>query len=173
MPPTHATNNSTIPPFNLSAPADTDIWYKPPTHKVFTAPTHPAPLPQYDLQSFQRAQLTFTLPPGDQLRQYDQAGLLLHLTKSGSDPPQEKWVKTGIEWYYGKPYVSTVGCNVWSDWSVVPLDGFTGNADQPSATIEARRENDPLGKSLWVYRLVRDAEGKEVERQPLREVCLL
>ncbi|KAF2276708.1 uncharacterized protein EI97DRAFT_397541, partial [Westerdykella ornata] len=161
---TYATKTTTVPPFNLSSPAGTDIWRKPPSRDVFSAPTHPAPLPKYPLSSFQRARLTFTLPSQSALRQYDQAGLLLHFTKPGQ---KDKWLKTGIEFYYGKPYISTVGTDQWSDWSVVPLQEA---GDRPSATVEARREKDALGKSLWVYQIVRDGEGKEVERQPLREV---
>ena len=41
---------------------------------------------------------------------------------------------------------------------------------RPGATIEARREQDVLGKSLWVYWVVRGEEGEEMERRPLREV---
>ncbi|KAF2689977.1 hypothetical protein K458DRAFT_439102 [Lentithecium fluviatile CBS 122367] len=166
----YATKNTTIAPFNLTSPPGTDIWRKPPSHNVFTAPTHPSPIPQYDLKTFQRARLTFALPPGSQLRQYDQAGLLLHFTKPNLPSGQDKWLKTGIEWYYGKPYISTVGCDAWADWSIVPLSDFAGNASRPTVTIEARRERDQLGKSLWVYQIVRDGEGKEVERRPLREV---
>src|SRR5690242_6217229 len=67
------TTTTTIPPFTLSAPPDTDIWRKPPSHNAFNAPTHPSTLPTYPLSTFQRAKLTFTLPPANQLRQYDQA----------------------------------------------------------------------------------------------------
>ncbi|KAF2642826.1 hypothetical protein P280DRAFT_276236 [Massarina eburnea CBS 473.64] len=171
MPATYATKNTSIPAFNLSSPAGTDIWRKPPAHNAFNAPTHPSHLPRYSIRSFQTARLTFALPPGNQLRQYDQAGLLLHLTKSGLDPIKEKWLKTGIEWYYGKPYVSTVGCDIWADWSIIPLDGYKSDEERPSVELEAKRESDQLGKSLWVYQIVRDAEGKEVERRPLREVA--
>lgn len=164
------TTTTTIPPFNLSAPPGTDIWRKPPSHNAFSAPTHPETLPTYPLQSFQRARLTFALPPANQLRQYDQAGLLLHITKPGLAPNQTKWVKTGIEFYYGKPYVATVGCDIWADWSLAPNPEFTNNASRPTATIEARRERDALGKSLWIYWIVKDESGKEVERRPLREV---
>ncbi|KAH7396509.1 hypothetical protein DE146DRAFT_678288 [Phaeosphaeria sp. MPI-PUGE-AT-0046c] len=164
------TTTTTIPPFTLSAPPGTDIWRKAPSHNAFNASTHPAQLPTYPLTSFQRARLTFALPPANQLRQYDQAGLLLHLTKPGVPDNQTKWIKTGIEFYYGKPYVATVGCDAWADWSLAPNPEFTSNDTRPSATIEARRERDELGKSLWVYWIVRDAEGKEVERRPLREV---
>jgi regulation of enolase protein 1 (concanavalin A-like superfamily) len=164
------TTTTTIAPFNLTSPPGTDIWRKPPSHNAFNAPTHPATLPTYPLKSFQRAKLTFALPPANQLRQYDQAGLLLHLTKPGVPANETKWIKTGIEFYYGKPYVATVGCDTWADWSLVPDPSFTNNATRPGATIEARREQDKLGKSLWVYWIVRDGEGKEVERRPLREV---
>ncbi|PVI05060.1 hypothetical protein DM02DRAFT_610930 [Periconia macrospinosa] len=162
--------NTTVSPFNLSSPAGTDIWRKPPSHNAFSAPTYPAPLLQYKIQAFQSARLTFLLPPGDQLRQYDQAGLLLHLTKPGVPAIQEKWIKTGIEWYYGKPYISTVGCDAWADWSIVPVDSFKSNSSRPTVTLEARRERDQLGKSLWVYQIIKDADGKEIERKPLREV---
>lgn len=164
---TYATQTITVPPFNLSSPAGTDIWRKPPSHDVFTAPTHPDPLAKYPLSSFQSARLTFALPPANTLRQYDQAGLVLRFTKEGQ---REKWIKTGIEFYYGKPYVSTVGTDQWSDWSVVPLSPFAGNESKPTATIEAKREKDQLGKSLWVYQIVKGEDGKEVERRPLREV---
>ncbi|CAI6315995.1 unnamed protein product [Periconia digitata] len=172
MPPTYAIKTTTVSPFNLSSPAGTDIWRKPPSHNAFNAPTYPAPLVQINSQAFQSARLTFILPPGEELRQYDQAGLLLHLTKPGVPAIQEKWLKTGIEWYYGKPYVSTVGCDAWADWSVVPSDSYSGNTTRPTVTLEARRERDQLGKSLWVYQIIKDADGKEIEKRPLREVCV-
>ncbi|KAL6707718.1 hypothetical protein ACN47E_003839 [Coniothyrium glycines] len=164
------TTTSTISPFTLSAPPGTDIWRKPPSHDAFNASTHPATPPTYPLETFQRATLSFALPPANQLRQYDQAGLLLHVTRPGVPANATKWVKTGIEFYYGKPYVATVGCDAWADWSLVPMPEFTGGGARPGATIEARRERDALGKSLWIYWIVRDAGGKEVERRPLREV---
>lgn len=158
------TTTTTLEPFKLSSPPGTDIWRKPPSHNAFNAPTHPSPLPTHKLSSFQRARLTFSLPPGNSLRQYDQAGLLLHLTTDGVAPNKTKWLKTGIEWYNSKPYISTVGCDVWADWSVVPIPSYTSNEGRPTATIEVRRERDVLGKSLWVYWIV---DGEEV---PLREV---
>ncbi|KAF2830894.1 hypothetical protein CC86DRAFT_402899 [Ophiobolus disseminans] len=157
---------TTSSPFKLSAPSGTDIWRKPPSHNAFNAPTYPANLESHPLKSFSRARLTFTLPPSSQLRQYDQAGLLLHFTKPGLPANQTKWIKTGIEFYLGKPYIATVGCDTWADWSLAP--GPEG--DVVGATIEAKREEDVLGRSLWVYWIVRDGEGKEVERRPLREV---
>jgi hypothetical protein len=172
MPPTYATQTDNVKPFNLSSPAGKDIWRKAPSHNVIDAPTYPSPLPQYDLESFHRARLTFSLPPGKDLRQYDQAGLLLSLTRE--DAPlgsgKDKWIKTGIEWYYGKPYLSTVGCDNYADWNITPLQDFAGNDSRPTATIEVRREKDQLGKSLWVYQILENDKGEEIERRPLREV---
>jgi regulation of enolase protein 1 (concanavalin A-like superfamily) len=93
--------------------------------------------------------------------------LVLRFTKDGA---REKWLKTGIEFYNGKPYVSTVGTDQWSDWSVVLLDALPSNTSRPSATIEARREKDQLGKSLWVYQIISNEKGEEIERRPLREI---
>lgn len=160
----------TTEPFSLSSTAGTDIWRKPPSHNAFNASTFPAVLPLYKLNSFQRARITFALPPGNQLRQYDQAGLLLHLTKPGVPENKTKWLKTGIEWYNGKPYISTVSCDAWSDWSIVPIPEYTSAETRPRATIEVER----LAKdqnTVWVYWIIRDAEGKETERRPLRELA--
>ncbi|KAF2706385.1 hypothetical protein K504DRAFT_459678 [Pleomassaria siparia CBS 279.74] len=161
------TKSVTVPPFNLSAPSNTDIWRKPPSHNAFNAPTHPSPLPQYRMSNFQSAKLTFALPVASTLLQYDQAGLLLHFTKPNT---KDKWVKTGIEYYNGIPYVGTVGCENWADWSIVPLTPFAGNDGRPTMTVEAKREKDVLGKSMWIYQVVYDAEGKEIDRKPLREL---
>lgn len=55
-----------------------------------------------------------------------------------------------------------MGCDTWADWSLTPA--ADAKDTRPTATIEARRERDELGKSLWVYAI--DGE----ERRPLREV---
>jgi regulation of enolase protein 1 (concanavalin A-like superfamily) len=162
-----ATTTTTIEPFKLSAPPGTDIWRKAPSHNAFNASTHPGKLPTYDLKTFQRARLTFALPPADQLRQYDQAGILLHITRPGVPDNQTKWIKSGIEFYQGRPYVATVGCDAWADWSLTPMPN---SKRRPSVTIETRRERDALGKSLWVYWIRKDDQGKEIERLPIREV---
>lgn len=55
---------------------------------------------------------------------------------------------------------------------MVPIPGFDASGagdERPKATIEARRERDVLGKSLWVYWVVQGQDGKE-ELIPLREV---
>ncbi|KAH6633616.1 hypothetical protein C7974DRAFT_310315 [Boeremia exigua] len=163
-------------PFALTAPPQTDLWRKPPATDVSTAPTHPATLPTYPLSSFRRARVTFSLPPAGELRQYDQAGLVLRFDRDGEGGEKGKWVKTGIEWYEGRPWVSTVACDAWADWSVVPLDtntstntSSTADAEtRPSATIEVERHADPLGSSLWVYRVLTTSTGET--RVPLREI---
>ena len=65
-----------------------------------------------------------------------------------------------------------MGCDAWADWSLTPDPSFNSTSDdgRPSATVEVRREKDVLGKSLWVYLIVRDEQGKEVEKRPIREV---
>ncbi|CAN9398856.1 unnamed protein product [Alternaria alternata] len=140
----------------------------PPTHNAFNASTYPAQLPTYDLKTFQRAKLAFELPPADQLRQYDQAGLLLHVTKPGVPDNETKWIKTGIEFYYGKPYVATVGCDAWADWSLVPMPEFK-NSSRPGATIEARRKEMTLERVFGFTGLSKMRLARR-SRRPLREV---
>lgn len=140
----------------LWAPPSTDIWRKPPSTDVFDAPSNMRA--REPLSSFTSARVSFAA----QWRyRYDQGGLLLHLTKPGE---QDRWLKTGVEFYNEKPFMSTVGCDKWADWSIAPTSG-----DEKNFTVEARRESDELGVSLWVYRLILDEDGKELERLPLRE----
>ncbi|KAF9049466.1 hypothetical protein BDZ89DRAFT_977822 [Hymenopellis radicata] len=141
----------------ISAPPSTDIWRKPPATDVFNAPS--VTLASGPLSSFKSAQVSFIAPWE---YRYDQGGLLLHLTKPDA---KDKWLKTGIEFYNDKPFMSTVGCDNWADWSIVPTAG-----NETEYTVQARRESDELGVSLWVYRLILDEKDNEVERIPLREV---
>ncbi|KAI2470385.1 hypothetical protein F4781DRAFT_178749 [Annulohypoxylon bovei var. microspora] len=163
--------NTTRTSFILEAPPNTDIWRKPPGTDVFSVPvTNTVSGP---LKKFQSARVTFW---ADWTERYDQAGLLLvpkRLSDSTATPP-EKWIKTGIEFYFGKPQLSTVGCDRFADWSVAPLtlaENETEPAKAGGVTIEVVREADELGKSFWVYRLVLDKEGSVIDRIPLREIC--
>lgn len=144
--------SSTSGSFTITANSSTDIWRKPPTTDVFNAPTKL--IAKVPLTSFSRARLTFS---NDWKYRYDQGGLLLHLTKHGE---KDRWLKTGIEFYNDTPFVSTVGCDKYADWSIHPTAG-----DEESHTVEARREGDENGKGLWVYWV------KNGERNPLREVA--
>lgn len=158
-----------------------------PRHQLITLLTHPSsfnaptlsllsdsePVP---LKSFQRARITVSpqLPATSEqthttdstalkklaspwTTRYDQGGLLLHATHPSQ---QDRWLKTGIEFYQSRPYLSTVATLTYSDWSVAaPSDGAVG----ASVTVEVRRESDELGTSLWVYEVVGG------EERPLRE----
>ncbi|KAI0386081.1 hypothetical protein F5Y04DRAFT_115600 [Hypomontagnella monticulosa] len=156
--------------FMLEALSGTDIWRKPPSTDVWNVPiTHTSSGP---LKKFQSARVTFW---ADWTERYDQAGLVLvPRHKSSTVTPPEKWIKTGVEFYFGKPQLSTVGCDRWADWSVAPLTLAEGEPEPGAVggvTIEVVRESDENGKSLWVYRLVKDADGNVVDKIPLREIC--
>lgn len=122
------------------------------------------------LAKFQSARVTFW---ADWTECYDQAGLLLALKRASAptkpEEPAEKWIKTGVEYYQDKPQLSTVGCDKWADWSVSAV----GDTVDPAKglTLEVVREGDEHGKSAWVYRLIRDADGNVQEKIPLREIC--
>ncbi|KAH7371657.1 hypothetical protein BKA66DRAFT_469242 [Pyrenochaeta sp. MPI-SDFR-AT-0127] len=165
----YCTTTNTILPFTLSSPLGTDIWRKPPNIDVFTAPIHPSPLYKHLLRLFHGARITVSLPSVDSLRQFDQAGLILHFTRPSTELKctKDKWIKTGIEYYEGKPWVSTVGCDAWSDWSVIPLP-IVDEESRPKVTIEAER----VGKSLWVYQIIKgkEVDSKAEEKLPLREL---
>ena len=125
----------------------------------FNAPTHPLHSHPVPLKSFNRARITFN---GPWTTRYDQGGLLLHLKHSHQ---QDRWLKTGVEFYLDQVFLSTVATQTWSDWSVTPPADAAGKK-----TIEVRREGDELGTSLWVYELVLGNDGEVKERRPLREV---
>ncbi|GME43693.1 uncharacterized protein LTHEOB_9613 [Neofusicoccum parvum] len=148
------------PPFTLTSPPAKDIWRKPPTTNKFDAPLsapHRGPL-----RSFHRAALTIALPPPAALATYDQGTLLLAITRPGAAlrdaGPAARWVKTGVEMWRGRPWLSTVACEQWADASLVPLGGG------PAARVEVERGEG--GGGLWVWLC-----GEGGTRAPLREVC--
>ncbi|KAI0181110.1 hypothetical protein GGR52DRAFT_522954 [Hypoxylon sp. FL1284] len=156
--------------FTLEAAPGTDIWRKPPTTNIWNAPISRTSSGR--LKRFQSARVTFW---ADWTERYDQAGLLLVPRRAScSVSPPEKWIKTGIEFYFGRPQLSTVGCDRFADWSVGPL-ALTADEPEPKdadgVTLEIAREGDEHGKSLWVYRLVLSADGQVKEKIPLREIC--
>jgi regulation of enolase protein 1 (concanavalin A-like superfamily) len=131
----------------------TDVWRKPgpPEVKSFNAPILYKTIP---LSTFKRARVTIT---GNWSRLYDQGGLILVLQDpSISSNKDQRWVKTGIEFYQGEAFVGTVGADRWSDWSLVQV----GIQEGKTVTLEMEGNGD----TLWIY--VVDGE----KRVPIREV---
>jgi regulation of enolase protein 1 (concanavalin A-like superfamily) len=132
----------------------TDIWRKPgpPEVKSFNAPILYKTIP---LSTFKRARVTVT---GNWSRLYDQGGLVLVLQDKNvtTGNKDQRWVKTGIEFYQGEVFVGTVGADRWSDWSLVQV----GIQDGKTVTLEMEGDGD----TLWIY--VVDGE----KRIPIREV---
>ncbi|KAH7127469.1 hypothetical protein EDB81DRAFT_764644 [Dactylonectria macrodidyma] len=145
--------------FTLAAGPNTDIWKKPPSTDVFTAPFQPhssAPV-----KTFVSTSITFTTK---YTQQYDQAGLLLRLRNEASSA--RKWIKAGVEYYNGTARLSVVACDAWADWSVSTPPGADDIvAGTKPVTISVVRESDEHGSSLWVYAVDGD------EKTPLREIC--
>jgi uncharacterized protein len=140
--------------FSITTAPATDVWDKPPATHSFSAPILYQVLP---LKSFKRAKVSVV---AEWKHLYDQGGLILVIhQKHGSNEQQtKKWIKTGIEFTAGKPHVSVVATDRWSDWSLAPVPSG-GNA----ATIEIVREEEQ-DNTLWVYLVDGDS------RFPLREV---
>ncbi|KFY35915.1 hypothetical protein V494_05499 [Pseudogymnoascus sp. VKM F-4513 (FW-928)] len=139
--------------FTISPDYPTDIWSKPgpPEVTTFNAPIIYKTIP---LSKFQRARVTVTADWGTL---YDQGGLVFILP-SAVEGQAGKWIKTGVEFYSGEVYVSTVAKDNWADWSLVQA-GIKGGKE---VTLEMER--DTKEGTLWIY--VLDGE----KRIPLREV---
>ena len=69
---------------------------------------------------------------------------------------KSKWFKIGIEYFNGKPALSVVSCDRFSDWSLCPLPMLGAT----HATIEAER----VETTLWIYFVFNG------EKRALREV---
>jgi uncharacterized protein len=151
--------------FSLSAKPGTDIWRKPPTTNIFCAPVYPHPeySSPFPLRDFKSTRITFA-PTNGWSVQYDHGGVLLTLTPNNKSEKKQMWLKAGGEFYNGVPRISSVGCDTWADWSLYPI-----NPGETTYTIEARREGDENGKSLWLYKI--DNVGGRETKLPLREVC--
>jgi regulation of enolase protein 1 (concanavalin A-like superfamily) len=131
----------------------TDIWRKPgpPEVKTFNAPVIYKSL---KVNSFQRARVTVS---ANWSTLFDQGGLTFILPAAGIEPTDRKWIKTGIEFYQGEPFVSTVAADAWADWSLVQAGIHDGEV-----TIEMERK--AKDDTLWIY--VIDGQNKI----PIREV---
>ncbi|KAL2039507.1 hypothetical protein N7G274_007779 [Stereocaulon virgatum] len=148
--------------FNLLAPPGTDIWRKPPSTSTFNAPLLYRSLP---LSRFRRVRVTVS---ADWKTLYDQGGLCLALPipegQSSEHLGERRWIKTGIEFYNGGPQVSTVACDRWADWSLLPLPNVSMGASSVTIGMEREVLDGKKGSTLWVYIL----EG--VEKRAVREV---
>ena len=132
--------------FKITAPPNTDVWRPNPSKDTFTAPFAYTTI---RTSQFKRVSVTVS---ASWKTQYDQGGLMIVFPQE-SQP--SKWMKTGIEYFNGKPSLSVVGCDRFSDWSLSPMPSG-GN----KATFEAVRD----GETLWIYSVNGD------DRWPLREI---
>ena len=144
-------------PLTIHARPKTDLWRKPPHTDIDNAPTILISTP-IDLHRFHSARVTVS---ANWNTLYDQGGLVLFI------PDEEntaKWVKTGIEFVWGKPYVGTVATSRWSDWSLVPLE----KEKDGKVTIQVEREvkQGERVESLWIY-IVDEETG---EKMGIREI---
>lgn len=135
-------------PFQITSPPGTDIWDKPPSTHSFNAPII---YQTTTVGALKTARVTVSSQWKDR---YDQGGLVLVV----KTPDTTRWVKTGIEFEYGIPNISTVAKDQWSDWSLRPLLAESSN----KATIELEVVSDG---SLWVWLL-----GSDGAKHALREV---
>jgi len=143
-------------PLTIRAPPGTDLWRKPPHTDIDNAPTILISTP-IDLHRFHSARVTVS---ANWNTLYDQGGLALFIL----DEDIKKWVKTGIEFVWGKPYVGTVATSRWSDWSLVPL----GAEKCGKVTIQVEREvkAGERVESLWVYTI----DEETGEKMGIREI---
>ncbi|KAF9470856.1 hypothetical protein BDN70DRAFT_888690 [Pholiota conissans] len=145
-----------FPTLKISAPPQTDLWRKPPHTDIDNAPIHLLSTP-IDLHKFHSARVTVS---ANWNTLYDQGGIVLFIP----DEDLKKWVKTGIEFVWGKPFVGAVATSRWSDWSLVPLP----ESAQGKVTIQVERETkgDERVESLWIY-IINEETG---EKLGIREI---
>ena len=143
-------------PIIIHAQPKTDLWRKPPSMDADNAPTLLIST-LIDIHKFQSARVTVS---ADWNTLYDQGGLIFFI-------PGEKgtftWMKTGIEFFGGKPFVGSVFTNEWSDWALVPM----GKEKNGKLTIQVERlvkEGKKLD-SLWVYIVDEETGKKTLARQ--------
>ena len=131
-------------------PPKTDIWRPSATEDVFDAPYVYTPIRS---GSFHSISVSIS---GPWKTKFDQGGILIVWPAPSGKRNENKWMKTGIEYFEGKPALSVVGCDRFSDWSLSPMAAEGGT----EATLLAERE----GSTLWVYVL----EGGQ--KRALREI---
>ena len=135
-------------PFSIVCPKNTDIYDTPPDTHRFNAPII---FTKTTVGQFKSIAVTIS---ADWQQRYDQGGLIVVIHNQDGT---KKWIKTGIEFLEGVPWISVVTKDRWADWSLRPLS----EAGSTSGRIQVESE----GKNLWVY--VIDKDGKKL---PTREV---
>ncbi|TVY36787.1 Uncharacterized protein LSUB1_G004138 [Lachnellula subtilissima] len=135
--------------FNLLAVAPTDVWRKPPNIDNFNAPIIYHSIP---ISSFKSAHVT---AKGEWMTLYDQGGLFLVLPpKKGGE--QKRWIKSGVEFYQGKPMMSVVAADEWADWSLLSL-ATRGEERNGSVTVEFGVKT-PIREISWAFWDVDESE---------------
>lgn len=143
----------------LKTVAKTDVWRKPPAHDAFNAPFMYKSLP---VSRFKSARVSAT---GKWKTLYDQGGLMIVLPSTKSRPTEQKrWVKTGIEFYHGRPMMSVVAADLWADWSLLPLSPEDEEAGKMSVVIEREEEGGDYSTVLKILLVGKDGQT------PIREV---
>lgn len=142
-------------PITVRAQPKTDLWRKPPHTDVDNAPTVLIPSP-IDIHKFQSARVTVSASWNTL---YDQGGLILFVL----DGDTTTWMKTGIEFFGGKPYVGSVATSEWSDWALVPLKKEKGG--KVTVQVERLVKGGEKMESLWVYTVDEETGKKVAARQ--------
>ncbi|RDW79815.1 hypothetical protein BP6252_04453 [Coleophoma cylindrospora] len=135
--------------FTLTPKTGVDIWRKPPALHVFDAPMLYKSFP---ISKFQRARVTVS---AKWQTLYDQGGMVFIMPQANGT---KKWIKTGIEFYKGQPFVSTVSADNWADWSLAET------AKEKPEVLTLELERNPEEGTLWIYVVRGD------DRLPIREV---
>ena len=139
-------------PIIIHAPPKTDMWRQPPDIDIHNAPTRLIPTP-IGIHRFRSARVTVS---ANWNTLYDQGGLILFIP--GEDTTI--WMKTGIEFFEGKPFVASVATSRWSDWALMQL----GKEKDGKVTIQVERQVREGKKldSLWIY-VIDEETGRKME----------
>lgn len=134
----------------IHTPPDTDIWRPSLEKDNFTAPYLYTSIPTANFESVK------VTVQADWKTLFDQGGLVITFPeRQGHNYLQ--WIKAGVEFTDGAPYLGVVGTDRLSDWSLSPM---LQGADTGTASIEIVRD----GADAWVYAI----EG--TTRRALRQV---
>ena len=79
------------------------------------------------------------------------------------NPGENTWMKTGIEFFGGKPFVGSVATAQWSDWALVPLE--KEKAGRVTIQVERHMKEGKKQDSLWIYVVDEVTKEKVAVRQ--------